>query len=737
MVGLTGTGLFAGVVLLVFSFRWGLRLILDPAAMPPIQAWLTSPLTSQSPQTITYDTLQQLVTDSGQVLGEPVRISERQADADWLIFPVLEADSGNIVKLRLLRKANDSQGSETFIDVASVEIAPFSADAILAPFPPQERQTKVAPTRFSARQFTRLPKPPIPTPYHWLTLEGQWSNQGIRLRYGQIVLFNPARRRLDLLAVWSSPAGQKPQWIDLDGEGFADLVIDETTSMDPMLRGLQVQDLPGLGPSLQLQPVSWVGVPLDAGHQASPYQRALRLARNGLWHESHQRMKELKASLADEWNGAAEAQLRLVARHAALTRQQAEQDWSLPTQKIMALLFDGQWSSALQELEESPQQLAPIMRRLAADQGRLWNRINTAASLESPDPAVFVWGGLTLEAQQNRPAAQQWLDRQPVDAATKTRLTAIQTALENSSTTLVTEASSQTHSGAPAEADVDPGEMATRPPLVQGVIGPVKPVVQFRPDDWYFPDDQPPALVQGEGWYTIEVPIIRSDRAWQTHWPRTVETGNPELFWAALPFAQTPSMTMVRWESSTLGISHNLYVKGLKKNDTTVTLLASGPLTQKASHAPLAFSDGALVWLSAAQQATPDQDVMTPLLEELRRHHGPLPEHVGTFAFAALLQEVKLHALDLTGDGRLEQVLTFDRDALGQLQGLGIKLDRTAHKTVILTEAGDLLYSDLFQPQSLIALTNPADGLPLSLVTYGAGEYRIFQWSDTEQAFIP
>jgi hypothetical protein len=128
---------------------------------------------------------------------------------------------------------------------------------------------------------------------------------------------------------------------------------------------------------------------------------------------------------------------------------------------------------------------------------------------------------------------------------------------------------------------------------------------------------------------------------------------------------------------------------------------------------------------------------MTPLLEELRRHHGPLPEHVGTFAFAALLQEVQLHALDLTGDGRLEQVLTFDRNALGQLQGLGIKLDRTAHKTVILNESGDLLYSNLFQPQSLIALTNPADGFPLSLVTYGAGEYRILQWSDTDQAFIP
>ena len=126
--------------------------------------------------------------------------------------------------------------------------------------------------------------------------------------------------------------------------------------------------------------------------------------------------------------------LRLVARHAALTQHQAEQDWSLPSQKIMALLIDGQWAAALSLLESLPQQLDPMMRRLAADQGRLWNRISAAASLEEPEPAVFVWGGLALEARQNRQAAQDWLDRQPVDQASQDRLKVLVTLLDNPST---------------------------------------------------------------------------------------------------------------------------------------------------------------------------------------------------------------------------------------------------------------------------------------------------------------
>jgi hypothetical protein len=736
MAGLAGTGIVGGVLLLVLSFRWGLALILNPNALPQMQSLLANPLNPQSATTITHKALEQSVTEAGLVLGDPVNLSDPQTDTDWLLFPIHEANTNNIVRLRLLQPAEGAGKANDLVDIADVAVPPFAADAILAPFSPEERQAKVAPSEFWAQRLNRLPDPPAPTTLHWLTLEGQWSQQGSRLQYGQILVVDAEKSRLDLLAVWSSPVGQKPQWIDLDGEGMTDLVVDATTSMDPVLLGLQVVNFRGMGPSIQLQPVSWVGIPLDAGSQANRYQKALRLARNGLWGEAYQMFQELKASLSDQWNADAEAQRRLVARHAALTQQQAGQDWSLPSQKIMALLIDGQWATALSLLEDAPQQLEPMMRRLTADQGRLWNRISAAASLEDPAPEIFVWGGLALEARQNRQAAQDWLNRQPVDQATQDRLKTMLTMLDTSTT-----ARSIGSLGQPISDPIESGQgvgLPVQPPIrLEGIVGQVKPLTQPDWEDWYFPNDRPPNLIEGEQWYTVEVPLLQSDRQWRSVLPQTLVNLSPEVIWSALPISQNAAMTMVRWETSTLGVSNNLYAKGLQVNNATITLLASGAATPAADFAPVAFSNDTLVWLSAARQASPSQTVMTPLLEEIRRHHGPLPEHVGTYAFGALLQEVKLHTLDLTGDGRMEQVLTFDRDVLDQLQGLGIKIDRTAHKTVILTEDGRVLYSDLFQPQTLVALTNPMDGLPLSLLVHKFGGYGLLEWSATSQKFMP
>ena len=733
MAWLAGTGLLAGVVLLAFSFRWGLMLIFDPQALPQIQSWLAAPLTPQpAASSMTRTELQQAVAAAGQELGAPIQISGQGEEDDWLIFPVLAGDGERIVKLRLLQQASPSQ----LVDVASIAVPPMPAAKVLAPFTPKERQAKVVPPSFSAQQLTLLPVPPEPSPYRWLTLQGRWSSQGSHLYYGQIVIFDPQRRRLDLSAHWSSPAQQRPQWVDLDGEAPTDLVIDETTAMEPTLRGLRVVQQWGMGPALQLQPVSWVGVPVDSSAEAYRYQQALRLARNGLWREAYLRLQGLKKSLADQWNPTAEAQLRLMARHRTMTQRQADQEWSQPTQKIMALLIDGQWTPALELLEQSPQHLEPLMRRLAADQGRLWNRISAAVSLPEPAPAAFVWGGLALEAKQNRQAAQQWLERQPVDDLTRNRLTAIWESLDHSAVALATAAkdSSLPEQGNDA---LEPRPVGAQLPPVQGIIGSVTPLQLPLADDWYVPADQGASLVQGERWYAVEVPIVRRDRAWQQRWLPSQASVAPDLLWASLPFATAPSVTMVRWESSTLGVSQNLYIKGLRVQNGTVTLLAAGTQSPNPSFAPIAFSNGALVWLSAQQQATvSDQAVVTPILNEIMRHQGPLPEPVGTYALGAMLQEVQMHTLDLTGDGRLEQVLTFDGAALDQLQGLGIKVDRTAHKTIILTDRQQMLYSDLFQPLTLIALTNPSDGFPLSLVTHRAGGYELLQWSPTGETFI-
>jgi hypothetical protein len=734
MVLVTGSGLLGGVLLLVVSFRWGLMLMLNPEALPHLQSLLVTPLTPQ-PSTTTLTELQESLA-AGQVLGSPVKLAGDSEASEWLIYPILAADTGPIVRLRVLQQAADLKRQDKLIDVAAVSVSPFAPETIMEPFTAEERQAKIIPTDFTAQQLVPLPAPPEPSPYYWLTLKGQWSGQGTSLQYGQLLVFDPERRRLDLSQVWSSPAQQIPQWVDLDGEGPTDLMINETTGIAPRWRGLRVSHLRGMGPFVQLQVVSWVGVPLDANAEANRYQKALLLARSGLWRDAHLLLEDLKGTLAEQWNPAAEAQLRLMARHAAMAHRQAEQDWSQPTQKIMALLIDGQWEAALAQLESSTPLLESLMRRLAVDQGQIWNRIRAAASLAEPAPAVFVWGGLTLEAKESRQAAETWLERQPFDRTTQIRLSRLWATIDQPPLAKPGGATGAPLATTANDAASPPGaDISTQ---FQGVMGQARTWDQVPAGNWYFPDGQRPDLVLGEQWYSIEVPIVRRNQRWQTGWPRSVANADAAQVWSILPFSRHPSMTMVRWESSTLGVTKNLYVKGVKVSNGEVTLLASGAKTLSTGFAPLAFSDGALVWLSADRHSTPaSHAVMPPLMEEIMRHQSSLPDHVDPHTIGALLQEVQLHAIDLTGDGQLEQVITFDQVALDQLHALGIRLDRTGHKTVMLTQDNQLIYSDLFQPQTLIALTNPEDGLPLSLVVHGTNGYGLFNWSATAQKFVP
>ena len=232
---------------------------------------------------------------------------------------------------------------------------------MLAPLLHSSQRPTAVPSRFGLTEVVAIAPPPATPGGSWLTLQGTWQQQGLTLRYGQILHVDPEAQRLTPLASWSSPAHQLPQWADLDGDGPPDLIVDETVGLEPALRGWQV--LAGSPP--RLQPVSWVQVPVDAAGQAGAYQQALRLARGGLWGSAQARLAEFKAAQSQVWNPAAEAQLRLMDRHAAITRRQADQDWSTPTQQILALLIDGRWEAALVQLETTPALGPALLHRLA------------------------------------------------------------------------------------------------------------------------------------------------------------------------------------------------------------------------------------------------------------------------------------------------------------------------------------------------------------------------------------
>ncbi|WP_017302130.1 hypothetical protein [Nodosilinea nodulosa] len=713
-------GLGGGLGLLGLSFRLGLRLMLNPEALPQVLARLQRSQQAPLPPATSLADLRRQAAAAHQQVGEPQRLDGAEDGAGVVVVPVLAADSGAIAALNLFQREG---AGESLRAIATLTIPPLPKDTILRPWLNSPQAPTAAPPTFSFTRLVPLP-PPVATGGVWLTLEGNWRQQGLTLRYGQLLHYDPQARRLDLLEPWSSPSNRLPQWADLDGEGPSDLVVDETVGLEPTLRGWQV----GAGSPPRLQSVSWVAVPVDAGARAGAYQKALRSARSGLWHAAELALADLKPALSAAWTPAAEAQLRLAKRHAAITRQQADQDWSTPAQRILALLIDGRWEAALVELEADPALLPTLLNRLGTDRGLMWNRIRAAAALSDPDPAVYVWAGLTLKAQQNQPArlngaTQDWLSRQPVPAATRQRLAAVLASL----TTIQNQTVASTK--AAATAAIAPAAGAATPAIapLDAIIGQARPI--SPPQDGYAAPGQVLDASLGQ-WYAVELRAIHQNQAWQPGHFSVPPGVDPAAAWPLVRPAAQASPQLLRWVSPTTGLPAPLTVRGLTLTNGAATLLATGPAVNPSALRPLVFSQGALTWLDANQRQPPDTAVVLPPLAAALFGDRPPPAD-----FADTVGDLAQYSLDLTGDGQPERVLTWEQPALDQLTRWRVPIDPTAPKTVILSPDNQVIYSDLLIAQTLVALTNPALGGPVNLLVYRAEGYDLLTWNPNTRQF--
>lgn len=722
---LVAGSLGGGLVLLLLSFRLGLRLMLDPEAMPRLAQFQQTRSAKQAP-TATLDDLRQQAVANQQRLGDPLFLGKPGRERTLVLVPVFATETrgqaATIASLTLFQ-AQEPEGDLRAI--ASLPVSPIPPEIVLAPWNNSAQAPTATPSAFSLSRVVPLPSAPVATQGTWLTLEGTWQQQGLTLRYGHLIYVDPQSQRLDLIEPWSSPVNHLPQWVDLDGDGPSDLIIDETLGLEPALRGLQV--LPGSPP--RVQSVSWLRVPVDAGAKTVDYRQALRSARSGLWHPAQAQLAQLKTALG--WNPMAEAQLRLIKRHAAITRHQADQDWSTLTQQMLALIIDGRWEAALAILEANPDLVPAVVNRLGADQGRLWNRISAAAALPDPEPAVYVWGGLAIKAQQRqRPsrdgATSDWLDRQPVPAVARQRLATVLTALataeaqplarvkqaENTPTTVPTP-----DSGRPT--------IAIAP--VAAFIGQARAI--SAPTGGYAAPGQSLDASLGQ-WYAIDLRARYQNQLWQRGTLTLPSNAAPEAVWSAVQSSTQPLPQLLHWVSPAAGLPSPLTVRGLKLTNGAPVLLATGPAVSESPLPPLAFSQGALMWPHADWRQRPEVSAIAAPIARAIFGNQPPPAD-----FAESLAQIAQHSLDLTGNGQVERLLIWDEAAVGQLQIWGVRVEGSFPKTIILSADNQVLYNDIVAPQTLLAVTNPAKGLPVGLLVYRAGQYELLPWQATAQRF--
>jgi hypothetical protein len=56
-------------------------------------------------------------------------------------------------------------------------------------------------------------------------------------------------------------------------------------------------------------------------------------------------------------------------------------------------------------------------------------------------------------------------------------------------------------------------------------------------------------------------------------------------------------------------------------------------------------------------------------------------------------------------------------------------------KIVVLNSTNQVIHSDLFAPQTVVALTNPTLDGPMGLLVHRSGDYELLMWNATTKRF--
>jgi hypothetical protein len=364
----------------------------------------------------------------------------------------------HLVALRLYGYHRSTPDGDEFQAIDTLSIQAPAAATVLSPLARAGVEVPTSLDGLALRNLRPLDQPDLPGV--WLTLSGSWRQGAQPVLYGQVVYIDPRLLGLRSLLTWSSPNRQWPTWVDLDQQGFPELVVNQSVGLEP---DLQAYTLAGGGNSIFAQRL--VAVDLLKGVLTGPeqanYEMALYLAQNGLWSLAQERLVAIKGRLGEQWPPQAEQQLQLIARHGQITQAQADGNWSQPSQKILALLIDGRWQAALDQLQDPSESLkTALLPLLARDtSGRLWQRVNAALRADRRQNAARLWGALLLLAKEDRAAADRWLAQAPNGDQLQTQLEAISTALTPSQTVVVTE----------RPATATPSTAAARPRLWVGL----------------------------------------------------------------------------------------------------------------------------------------------------------------------------------------------------------------------------------------------------------------------------
>lgn len=389
---------------------------LPKQAKIPISAW-------DDPKTLRE--IQAELRKAGLFAGDPIRVEtavkaqQKQID---LLIPVYRpsADGGDdhLTELRAYRLVFNPtpHKKEALQFVNQIEVRELREDFVTEPL---VRARALNPSSDRPVPFSTVQRFENYAPRNgvWLTLNGKLQQGDYSIAYGQVVYYNPTTTAMSVMLSWTSPDGETPSWQTVPKGRPAEFVVNQTVGLEPDFQVYQLRSVKRKNIPFQLQPIllSQSGLREENG----AFVDALFLARSGLWSNALDYMQSVKRQVGKDWTINAQAQMDLVARHAKVTKTQAEQPWANTGQQVLANLLDGRWERAAQFVQNPTSDRSEILDVLKFDPGRVQKRIDAALTIDPARSDVQLWAALRLASQQGKPNAIAWLAKQPQNSGTR------------------------------------------------------------------------------------------------------------------------------------------------------------------------------------------------------------------------------------------------------------------------------------------------------------------------------
>ncbi|MEA5462764.1 hypothetical protein [Leptothoe sp. PORK10 BA2] len=718
---LSGLTLGGGVVLMAVVILSGAKLIVDPHS----PNWLKQafPGLANNFEAVPQTSAEILAEMKSQGItpGEPIawpRVDQPQA---WF-YPILSTDDRSITELWVYRVQGDQLQR-----VDQVAIRPLKESFITNPLVGSASQVVSIESDATLTSVKLMPIKSADVP--WLLLEGQGRYGNTVIRYGQILSYQPSSQRIHRLLNWSSPAGKLPQL--QTAETGDQLLIDQTVGLRPSFLLYQIisNDPP------RLQEVSLYQSVYASDVATSLYEKALQLAQGAVWSHSLQMMQSAKVELGPDWSPAAQNQLHLIGLHAKRTQEQTKQTWSSQQQHIWAYLIDGQWEQALTILESNPELYGATLKRLETDFDALWRSVTVHLQVHPKDVASQIWGTLLVTARQSPEVGKDWLMKKAPGKITLERLQALgRSPLESAGETIT---SGKNLGQAGTQAASAPLAAATHPGRYLGLVGQATAVV--APEVGWLRSQSLPTPLPGQTWYHIDIQLLQDSAGWGRP-PNTITAAN---FWAE-SLSLRRQLQLFNGHLPVAGLT----VHGVKTMGSGLALLAIGPKlesgTEPQNAGPVLVTTGhGLQWLptlpwqatppvaslpnaisaqanagettaqTMASPADPIPDAITLMVHTIGSQLGLTPGQM-----SELYPHLQYASLDLMGDPTAEKLFH-----LGSHVPPGLAI--APGKTMIFSGAGELLYSDVGQQQSLLALAAKSADRPATLLVEQAGRYTL------------